>query len=244
MLYKNRNKAITTEEFSNPTSEYRGTPFWAWNCELEKDELLRQIDVFKEMGMGGFHMHARTGLSTPYLGEDFISMVKACNEKAKKDDMLCWLYDEDRWPSGSCGGLVTKDMTLALRSLLLINKKKEGYANDSNDYYTSPEKFLGYYLTSYNVILDDEGCLSSYAKDMNGTHHLYIHIGKPSPVFNNSYYIDTLNPKATERFIELTHEVYKKAVGDDFGKSIPAIFSDEPKMVRFVGLNFPDDEVM
>ena len=24
--------------FENPTSEYRGTPFWAWNCKLNKEE--------------------------------------------------------------------------------------------------------------------------------------------------------------------------------------------------------------
>ena len=30
-------------------------------------------------------------------------------DKAVKEQMLCWLYDEDRWPSGFAGGLVTKD---------------------------------------------------------------------------------------------------------------------------------------
>ena len=40
---------------------------------------------------------------------------------------------------------------------------------------------------------------------------------------------DSLNPDATKYFIELTHEKYKKAVGDMFGKEIKAIFTDEPK---------------
>ena len=49
MLYKkNREKTLSPELFREPTSEYRGTPFWAWNCRLEKDELLRQLDVMKE----------------------------------------------------------------------------------------------------------------------------------------------------------------------------------------------------
>ena len=39
-----------------------GAPFWAWNGKLEKDELVRQINVMKEMGLGGFHMHVRSGL--------------------------------------------------------------------------------------------------------------------------------------------------------------------------------------
>ncbi len=55
MLYKkNGEKELSKELFKNPTSEFRGTPFWAWNSLLEKNELERQIEVFKEMGLGGF----------------------------------------------------------------------------------------------------------------------------------------------------------------------------------------------
>ena len=72
MLYKkNQAKDLSPDLFRNPTSEYRGTPFWAWNGKMEKDELLRQIEIFKVMGLGGFHMHVRTGLETTYLGEEF-----------------------------------------------------------------------------------------------------------------------------------------------------------------------------
>ena len=60
MIYKqNYLNSLPDSLFKNPTSEYRGTPFWAWNCALDKNELLRQIEVFKEMGLGGFHMHVR-----------------------------------------------------------------------------------------------------------------------------------------------------------------------------------------
>jgi len=40
-------------------------------------------------------------------------------------------------------------------------------------------------------------------------------------------YIDTLNPKAIEYFIELTHERYKREIGKEFGKTVKGIFSDE-----------------
>ena len=108
MLYKkNVNKTLDENLFKNPTSEYRATPFWAWNDDLEKEELNRQIDEFKEMGLGGFHMHVRCGLNTPYLCDEFMSLIKSCTDKAKKEEMLAWLYDEDRWPSGAGGGFVT-----------------------------------------------------------------------------------------------------------------------------------------
>ena len=47
MLYpKNQEITLSKELFQNPTSEYRGTPFWAWNGKLSKEELLRQIHIF------------------------------------------------------------------------------------------------------------------------------------------------------------------------------------------------------
>ena len=49
-------------QFREPPAEFRGKPFWAWNGELKKDELIRQIRVMKEMGFGGFFMHSRVGL--------------------------------------------------------------------------------------------------------------------------------------------------------------------------------------
>ena len=92
MLYnKNREKTLSDDLFKNPTSEYRGAPFWAWNSELDEAELLRQIDIFKEMGIGGFHMHVRSGLATKYLSDEYMSLIKSCTEKAKKEDMLAWL---------------------------------------------------------------------------------------------------------------------------------------------------------
>ena len=32
--------------FQSPSAAYRGKPFWSWSGKLEKDELLRQIQVF------------------------------------------------------------------------------------------------------------------------------------------------------------------------------------------------------
>ena len=106
---KNQESELSKELFLHPTSEYRGAPFWSWNDELEKEELCRQIDEFHEMGFGGFVMHPRSGLKTPYLGKDFMDCVRSCGDKAKENRMLAWLYDEDRYPSGFAGGFVTKD---------------------------------------------------------------------------------------------------------------------------------------
>ena len=102
------NKSIISEFSSRPGSAYRGKPFWAWNGKLDPEELRRQIRMMHRMGLGGFLMHSRVGLDTAYLSKDWFRCVAACIDEAEKLDMQAWLYDEDRWPSGAAGGLVTR----------------------------------------------------------------------------------------------------------------------------------------
>ena len=136
MLYKkNIGSSIDLSLFRNPTCEYRGTPFWAWNSNLELDMLLKEIEYMKEMGLGGFHIHSRVGMNKKYLGEEFMSLIKACNEKAKEEDMLCWLYDEDRWPSGAAGGLLTQNVKYRARYMLFSPEEKGEEYLDYNEFY-------------------------------------------------------------------------------------------------------------
>ena len=100
VLYPGSGQAFDSALFRAPTKEYRGAPFWAWNCRLEEQTLRRQIREMKEMGFGGFFMHARVGLATPYLSEEFMDMVRACADEGEKTGMIPWLYDEDRFPRG------------------------------------------------------------------------------------------------------------------------------------------------
>ncbi|MBQ2842008.1 MAG: hypothetical protein IJE72_03135 [Clostridia bacterium] len=242
MLYKkNTVPSLSEELFKNPTCEYRGTPFWAWNSNLKAEELCRQIEVFKEMGLGGFHMHVRTGMSTHYLSDEFMSLIKCCCEKADKEHMLAWLYDEDRWPSGAAGGLVTKDEEYRARCLLMttepcVDSDIKGKYLDSRAEGSREGK--GWLIACYDIILDKNGYLKSYKKidesdEAEGTKwYAYIKIHVPSPWYNNQTYLDTLNPKAVRRFVEVTHERYKEVIGNHFGEVVPAIFTDEPQFTR------------
>ncbi len=261
MLYRQKNeKALSASLFKDPPAEYRGTPFWAWNCELDKAELLRQIDILREMGFGGFHMHCRTGMATPYLSPEFFELIRACVDHAKENKMLAWLYDEDRWPSGAAGGIVTKEEKYRQRYLVLSpdryrGQRKEGVI-DSSAKATSTG--VGTLLARYDVELHEDGTLASYRRLPEGEEaehdawYLYMEIASPSPWYNNQTYINTLDPAAMQRFIEVTYEGYRKYVEDEFGATIPAIFTDEPQFTMkqtlpfaasraTVGLPFSDD---
>ena len=108
MLYKkNSAGALDRRLFERPTSEYRGAPFWAWNCKVTEDIVDRQTAILREMGFGGYHMHSRTGMDVPYLSDEFMALIKRCVEDSKKLGTLAWLYDEDRWASGAAGPVLS-----------------------------------------------------------------------------------------------------------------------------------------
>jgi len=253
MIYKKRTQETLSDAlFQSPTAEYRGAPFWAWNCKLEEKELLRQIDIFKEMGLGGFHIHSRSGLATPYMSDEFIQLVVACNKKAIENEMLCFLYDEDRWPSGAAGGIVTKDYEYRVQFLVLC---PYGHDFDVEDDHTSAARYISSgkrtHLARYRVSLKN-GNLAEYERlptdviptDSQGVWDAFLEIGGNSPWYNNQAYLNTMDKKAVDRFIEETHEKYHKWLGDEFGKSIPSIFTDEPQFSNKQNLTHSDSKQM
>lgn len=241
MFYKKNNTPeLNKELFKNPTSEYRGTPFWAWNCELTDELLTEQIEYLKEMGFGGFHMHARSGLATEYLSDDFMHLIETCVDKAEKEEMLAYLYDEDRWPSGSAGGFVTKNPAYREKYLLFtLNKqnnlvtREEGSKNGKT-----------YLLAAYDIVLNDNGEITEYKvigenEDAKGVKwYAYIFTPEESGWFNNQTYVDTLSKEAMDEFIKITYERYKEKVGDKFGGVIPSMFTDEPQFTRKMTLDY------
>lgn len=90
----------------NPPKKYRPAPFWSWNEKLDVEETKKQIRQMDEAGLGGFFMHARGGLQTEYLSDEWFDNISASLEEGEKSGMLAWGYDENGWPSGFGGGVV------------------------------------------------------------------------------------------------------------------------------------------
>jgi len=118
-------------EFRNPSTTYRGAPFWAWNDRLQVSELTRQVKDMRAHGMGGFFMHSREGLETPYLSPEWMDCICQTVQAAKEAGMNAWLYDEDRWPSGFAGGRVPAAGGDAFRAKLLTLEKTTQLPSDA-----------------------------------------------------------------------------------------------------------------
>ncbi len=214
------------ENIPNPPAAYRGKPFWAWNGKIEPETLRRQIRIMRRMGLGGAFMHSRIGLATPYLSREWFDCINACIDEAKKQGMEMWLYDEDRWPSGAAGGLVTKDPRYRARYMhakLYEGKPQKGEVDKT--------------CMLFAVKLDDGNHLVSYRRLKGNNRSLErgervasfrVLPEEPSSWYNGATYLDTLNPEAVKRFIKVTYERYLKENGKHFGKTVPGIFTDEP----------------
>lgn len=209
------------EQFQNPDPAYRSKPFWAWNGKLEKEELLRQIHVLQQMGFGGFFMHSRTGLETEYLGEEWFRLTRACAGEGKKLGLAPWIYDEDRWPSGSAGGIVTQDVRFR-RKILTLTLETQVEAS-------------GCLLAVFAGRVDGLRLASGW-RQLKGTASLQdgetlmvfrVHTMEPQSVYNGFADADRLNLDATERFLDVTHRQYAGKCGAEFA-DIQGVFTDEP----------------
>ena len=213
--------------WADPPAEYRSAPFWSWNSRLDPDRLCRAIESMHAAGMGGFFMHSRYGLKTPYLSDEWFECVSACVEKARELGMRAYLYDEDRWPSGSAGGIVTRKRPAFGMHMLLCTPSTEPDAGAER-------------LVTFAVRLDGDGRLVSYeplapdadVPDGAGPLHFDVVAQEPRGWYNDGPYLDTMNPEAVQEFIHVTHQAYADRYGKDFGALVPAIFTDEPNYLN------------
>ena len=248
MIYypKNRDKQLDDKLFQNPTVEYRGIPFWSWNCKVTKELIDKQLTCFQEMGFGGVDIHPRIGLDTEYLSEEYFELIQYTVDRCKEMGLLCWLYDDDRYPSGVAAGFVTEDRRYAARGLLLTENTQmlPGYARDREEFASmldAGEPVEGYFATAYKLEMLD-GYVKGYhrlysAQEVEDTvaagervRLAYVKLAAAENRFQGNPYVDTMNPEATQKFLEITHEKYLDVVGADFGKAVPAMFTDEPRI--------------
>ncbi len=193
--------------FKKDLTDWKPIPFWSWNDKLDCDELRRQIDWMKTNEMGGFFMHARGGLKTEYLSEEWMDCISACVDHGQKNNMNAWIYDENGWPSGFAGG-----------KLLEEEQNRDKYIL-SNIGEFDKDATVSYLLGENSLKRTTDGTLDG--EYLN----LYIHTS-PSTA-------DILNPRVVDKFISHTHEAYKKHFGDDFSKKVKGFFTDEPQYYRW-----------
>ena len=79
------------ESFQHPDRVYRGTDFWMLNGKLSDEELIRQLEGMKEVGVGCVIARTYIGLQSDYPGENFKARIRTVCEKAGELDIKIFL---------------------------------------------------------------------------------------------------------------------------------------------------------
>ncbi len=199
------------KDTSQNSLSHGAIPFWSWNDRLEEGELRKQINNMYDMGMKGFFMHARMGLETEYLSDEWYHAIDVCIDEARKLGMEAWSYDENGWPSGFGGEKVLQ--------------KPENYATaikrDVTESFPEGEYFAVYVI--------ENGKSRRVDAPVDGVSEYHV-----ITLRYDVSYVDILNKRVIAEFIECTHEDYKKRIAkEDFGTIMPGFFTDEPQYFRW-----------
>lgn len=245
------------DHFFNPADEFSPIPFWFWNDNLTRPEIIRQIRDFKEKGVMGFIIHPRIGIpkEIEYLSDFFLELVTCAVEEAEKLGMQVMLYDEGMYPSGSAHGMVVKyNPSFASRGLKMVEYPVDGCIEIPVEFEDEAERLVSIQAVKKidNKSIDpmsqqkleiESGKVCFKAPDADNWSVLLfietyshgtirgIHFDEDDGQPGAPPSADLLNPDAVKAFINFTHERYYQVLERHFGKTIIAMFTDEPSIL-------------
>ncbi len=235
---------IDRKVFAEGADEYRPVLMWFWNDRIDEAEIRRQIDEFASQRIYQFFIHPLSGIEEQYLSDRFFGLIEAAADYARKLGMKFWIYDEYNWPSGCVGGELLRDYPQF--RMLVVRYRSLSLSQGQSGEVIYPGRFISAQavygnevcnISSKGTLNEDErtfvwrnpevrGCrIFVFSEEMQGG---VKESGQMSPSsWNQEGYLDTLNPAAVRKFLDMTHERYAARVGAHFGTTIPGVFTDE-----------------
>ncbi|MDR1780157.1 MAG: hypothetical protein LBR50_05430 [Tannerella sp.] len=212
-------------QFAEPSNHFGTAPLWVWNTKVTDEIIDASLKDLKDKGFGGVFIHPRPGMITSYLSDEWFALYKHTIAKGKELGLDVWIYDENSYPSGFAGGHVPDQMP---------ESYNQGQSLVVEKVNTIPENIPSQWF----IVLKREG-----DKTTDITASIKSEIGKEGDyyAFKKGYYgrsawyggysyVDLLMPGVTEKFIEITMDAYKREIGEEFGKTVPGWFTDEPNI--------------
>lgn len=229
-------------EFSDPGPEWRPMPFWFWNSKLKPREIERQVHLMSEAGLGGFFMHARFGLETEYMGEDWMICTRRAVQAAHECGLQAWLYDEYPFPSGVGGLEVTGNLEYCNKFIDLV---EEAFTGPRDISLSLPE---GEAILAYAVPINQVKPFQESAIPINSIEDQHLCWSVPEGEWlvmifilrtlqdprGNVFGPDYLNPEMTAAFLKvLDGYIDDEELRKYLGGTIPGIFTDEPCLLSW-----------
>lgn len=190
-------------------------PFWFWNDQLTRDELLRQMDSFERNGVHGFVIHPRVGLPRElgWMSEALLSFYRIAIDEAARRGMKVLLYDEGMYPSGSSSGqVVQRSPELACRCLALHE----------------PDATLPADAEVVATITTDDGRSKHVVNRRVDAYIRGLHYKGDGSAEDEPQASDLLNPRTASAVIDLVYDRFRREFARHLGTTIVGIFTDEP----------------
>jgi len=237
--------------FKAPPHEY-GAIYWGpWNGPDARQRIVQDFDRLAANGI--FVVNLSPGRGEPkYLSPEHMDQVKFVVQEAKKRGMKIWFEDEYDYPSGFAGGKISEQYPQLTMQGLDADIRISVFPGQTLKMPTPPDTLAALAVypatgTLQSVTIDSSGIKWTAPPPPPGAGWpkpweliLIRHMYRSSPTrmsaradgtrAKDSLYslIDYLDPNATRAFLKITHETYKQAVGDEFGKTVLGFFGDEP----------------
>ncbi len=244
------------ETFRNPHTDYGPVVMWFWNDYITKEGITFQLEKFREENITDFFIHPAVGFSVEYLSDHYMELIRFVVQEAKRLGMHYWIYDEYEYPSGTAGGILCRDYPQYRQKEIHVEDRRVAPCDRVT--FARPGKFLGASLVleqeDRNLVTDiTDQCRVSIHGDYTEISYWYQDsalIGRalfffsevnmsllPSGLLRSHSdcipgYVDMMNYDAVGKYFELTHERYKQFIGEEFGKTVRGVFTDEPTTMR------------
>ncbi len=212
-------------KLKNPPKKYRPVPFWSWNEKLDVNETKKQIRQMNDAGLGGFFMHARGGLQTEYLSEEWFNNVSASLDEAEKEDMFAYGYDENGWPSGFGNGAVNGKGLKYQQKFLRCDEVKTAQNNEFTLSNVNIGDKIYHCYFEVNPFYVDTMNSEVTTEFLKSTHEKYRDtLGEK---FSKMKGFFTDEPQASRNGIPWSFNLekeYKKIYGEDIREHLPKLF--------------------
>lgn len=201
-------------QFADPPVSFSTAPFFVWNGEVTEADIDGFLENYRAQGIRAVFIHPRPGLITEYLSDRWFALVRHSVERARRLGMQVWLYDENSYPSGFAGGHVPAQMPESWREGHGLRMQKSAEATAD---------------CLVRLRREGDSFREAAGAESPGETYCFERVWYPKSVWYAGHsYVDLLKPGVTEKFIEVTMNGYEAAIGAEFGKTVPGIFTDEP----------------
>ncbi len=231
-------------QFKNPDRRYSIRPFWFWNGKLNGEELRQQIKTMVEHGVYGAYAHNRDGLETPYLSEEWWSVVGDALKAAREYGFSLCMVDEFEWPSGEARDYwmpgINKSRVVAANPEFQMHRMRpsetraQGPSRLSIQLPLRPAAVVVGRQTGEETL--DGDSLKTLAFEP-GTKQLewdapagdwvvFTYAVEPAIGQPDHGTVDLMSHDAVRKYIDIYYQEFHRRYGEYFGNAMPATFAD------------------